>query len=365
MMTTTHVGSLPRSPVMLDVLRRQEGGERVSGAEFETALQHAVNDVVARQLELGITVVSDGEQSKASYATYVRHRLSGFAEAESEPFVPADIRAFPSFLAQSRFAAAPRRSRPCVGHVAYVDRAPLERDLQTFRAALGAATGFLAAPSPGTVAFFHPNLFYPSEAEYLEAVGEALRLEYEAIVGAGFILQIDAPDLAFARHLGDEAAARRRSRLSVEALNHALRDVAASSCRVHLCWGNYEGPHHLDVPLARILPDLLRLKPAGLSFEAANPRHAHEWQVWQGVSVPPEKVLLPGVIDTTTNFIEHPELVAQRLRPYIELVGVERVIASTDCGFSTFAAFPTVDPAIAWSKLASLVEGAAIAAQIA
>ena len=313
--------------------------------------------------------MSDGETSKISYATYIADRFAGFGgDTPREP--GQDLVEFPRFmekLASSGATAKYRRPR-CVGEIALKDSGPLETDLANFRKAVDAAKpveAFMNAASPGVLALFQPNDFYPTQDAYLEALGEAMRAEYEAIVGAGFLLQIDAPDFGMGRHtmyrnasVEDYLSAAARH---VEVLNHALRDLPADRMRMHICWGNYEGPHHHDVPLERLLPVVIKAKPQALLFEAANPRHAHEWAVFRAQKVPEDKILVPGVLSTTTNYVEHPELVAERIERFAGIVGRERVIAGTDCGFGTFGGFGPVDPDIAWLKLASLVEGARIA----
>jgi 5-methyltetrahydropteroyltriglutamate--homocysteine methyltransferase len=365
---TTHVGSLPRSAAVTEVIfaREREDAADTSGTAVITS---AVADVVRRQVTIGVDIVSDGEMSKISYATYIAKRFSGFAgDTPREP--GQDLVEFPGLLTKlaERGSTAKYRRPRCVGSVQLNNAAPLQMDLQNLRAAAAAASpveSFMNAASPGVIALFQPNDYYRTQDEYLEALAEALRLEYEPIVAAGVILQIDAPDLAMGRHTMyrnrsleefDSLAARH-----IEVLNHALRNVPADRARMHVCWGNYEGPHHHDVPMERLLPIVLKAKPQGLLFEAANPRHAHEWSVFRDAIIPDEKILIPGVLATTTNYIEHPLLVAQRLESFAQIVGRERVIAGTDCGFGTFAGFGPVEPDIAYLKLGSLVEGARIA----
>jgi 5-methyltetrahydropteroyltriglutamate--homocysteine methyltransferase len=307
---------------------------------------------------------------KIGYATYVRHRLSGYELGDVPRATPADLDAYPTWRdRQVAQGTAPKYVRPiCRGPVAYENRGPLERDLANLRAALDGVDvegAFMNAPSPGIVALFLPNEHYGSTEEYLEALAEAMKTEYEAIVEAGFYLQVDAPDLAMGRHImyrdrsDDEFVASVRRH--VDAINRAVRDLPPERVRMHLCWGNYEGPHHLDIPLEKIIGEILRAKPATILFEASNPRHAHEWKVWRDVEIPDDKVLAPGVLDTTTNYIEHPELVAERIARFVEIVGPDRVLAGTDCGFGTWAGISIVDPNICWAKLRSLAEGAALA----
>jgi 5-methyltetrahydropteroyltriglutamate--homocysteine methyltransferase len=355
---------------VVDVVFAQDRGDTVDPAEFDRVIGEAVRDRVEHQVQAGIDLVSDGEMSKIGYATYIRHRLSGFEVGDVPRATPADLDAYPSFrdrLAQEGGSA--RYLRPiCRGPITYEHREPLGGDLARLQAAIEGqpvAGAFMNAPSPGIIALFAPNEYYDTLDEYLEAIGEAMKFEYEAIVAAGVQLQIDAPDLAMGRHImyrdrSDEefvASAERH----VEAINRALRDVPAHSVRLHLCWGNYEGPHHLDVDLQKIAGTILRAQPATILFEAANPRHAHEWAVWREAAIGPDKILAPGVIDSTTNYIEHPELVAQRLLRFTDIVGPERVVAGTDCGFGTWAGFGAIDPGICWAKLRSLAEGARIA----
>jgi 5-methyltetrahydropteroyltriglutamate--homocysteine methyltransferase len=371
---TTHVGSLPRSEAALRLLVEREHGGRVQDAAFDRVMREEVLAVVRRQAETGIDIVSDGETSKISYATYVHDRLAGFSdEGDSEPAKPhLDLAPFPAFRERmGRFTGARRFKRvACVGPIAVRDDHPLLCDLDNMRAAVDLVSpteAFLTAASPGVVASFLPNEHYPSHEAYIEAVADAMREEYRAIVAAGFVLQLDCPDLAMSRHTGfqdlGESQFLKRAAFHVEVLNHALSGIPPDRVRVHLCWGNYEGPHHYDVELARIAPIVLRANAQGIALEAANPRHAHEWSVWKEARLPDDKILLPGVIDTATNFVEHPALVAERIVRFADVVGRERVIACTDCGFGTAAGSGKVDPAIAYLKLGSLVAGAALASR--
>jgi 5-methyltetrahydropteroyltriglutamate--homocysteine methyltransferase len=367
---TTHVGSLPRSQAVTDVIFARERGE-ARDAPADAVITQAVADVVRRQVDIGIDLVSDGEMSKISYSTYIADRLSGFA-GDTPREAGQDLLDFPDLLRKlaDRGATAKYRRPRCVGAISVRDTRPLEMDIQNLKAAAAAAapTGtFMNAASPGVIAFFQPNDYYRTQDEYLEAVAAAMQTEYEAIVKAGIILQIDAPDLGMGRHTMyrdrsldefDHLAARH-----IEILNHALRNVPADRVRMHVCWGNYEGPHHHDVPMERLLPIVLKAKPQGLLFEAANPRHAHEWVAFRDARIPDDKVLIPGVLSTTTNYVEHPMLVAERLERFANIVGQDRVIAGTDCGFGTFAGFGPVEPDIAYMKLQSLVEGAQIASR--
>jgi 5-methyltetrahydropteroyltriglutamate--homocysteine methyltransferase len=364
---TTHVGSLPRPAELVELVWAEDRGEAVDRAEYDRLLQEAVSDRVRHQVEAGIDFVSDGEMSKIGYATYIRHRLSGFEVGDVPRATPADLEAYPRYMKRlAEEGGSARYLRPiCRGPITYEHRGPVERDLERLSRAIEGqpVTGaFMNAPSPGIIALFQPNEYYPSLDEYLDAIGEAMKVEYEAIVNAGFQVQIDSPDLAMGRHImykdrSDEefvAAAVRH----VEAINRALRDIPADRARLHLCWGNYEGPHHLDIDAAKIADVVLKAKPATILFEAANPRHEHEWTAWRDASIPADKVLAPGVIDSTCNYIEHPDLVAQRLQTYVDIVGPDRVVAGTDCGFGTWSGFGSIDPDICWAKLAALSEGA-------
>lgn len=369
---TSHVGSLPRTDAVLAVLEQREGG--ATNTEIDQAIRHGVEEVVRRQVQTGIDIVSDGEAGKVSYATYVKDRLTGFSdEGGTEPLKPhLDVAPFPELRRKMALLTGPRRFKrvSCIGPIAVRDRAGLERDLDNMRRAVTAAgpvEAFLNAASPGVVASFLPNSYYPTHEAYVEAVATAMREEYQAIVAAGFVIQIDCPDLAMSRHTGfqdlSESAFLKRAQFHAELLNHALASIPSDRVRVHVCWGNYEGPHTHDLDLKKILQTILSINAQGLSLEAANPRHEHEWAVWTDVKLPSDKVLLPGVIDTSTNYVEHPELVAQRIQRFAKLVGRERVIASTDCGFGTLAGHGKIDPEVAFLKLGVLVEGAALASR--
>jgi 5-methyltetrahydropteroyltriglutamate--homocysteine methyltransferase len=364
---TTHVGSLPRPAELVELVWAEDRGETVDRAEYERLLQEAVSDRVRRQVEAGIDFVSDGEMSKIGYATYIRHRLSGFEVGDVPRATPADLLAYPRYMKRlAEEGGSARYLRPiCRGPITYEHREPVERDLERLARAIegqGVTGAFMNAPSPGIIALFQPNEYYPSLDEYLDAIGEAMKVEYEAIVNAGFQVQIDSPDLAMGRHImykddSDEEFVTAAER-HVEAINRALRDIPADRARLHLCWGNYEGPHHLDIDASKIADVVLQAKPQTILFEAANPRHEHEWAAWREASIPADKVLAPGVIDSTCNYIEHPDLVAQRLQRYADIVGSERVMAGTDCGFGTWSGFGSVDPDICWAKLGALSEGA-------
>lgn len=368
---TTHVGSLPRSEAITRMVFDEEKGKRMQAGDRHTLLSEAVDTVVARQCEAGIDVVSDGEMSKISYATYIKDRITGF-EGDSPRQPPSDLEQYPGFLQRlASSGGTPTYRRPeCVGEIRVKDMGPLNEDLEHFRSAVDRhepAEAFMNSASPGVIALFQPNRYYPDHAAYLHALADAMQPEYEAIVAAGFLLQLDSPDLGLGRHMmfkgqpDDEYS--RQAELHVEALNHALRNVPADRVRLHVCWGNYEGPHHHDAPMDMVLPIALKAKPQALLFESANPRHAHEWQVFAQADLPDDKVLVPGVIDSTTNFIEHPDLVAERICRFADIVGRERLIAGTDCGFSTFAGFGAVDPEITYAKLGALAAGASIASK--
>lgn len=366
---TTHVGSLPRSEAITQLLLAKERAEPVDPQRFERVATEAVSEIVARQVETGIDVVSDGETAKIGYATYIKDRLCGFGgENHAKPHL--DLRDHPALRQRMTAFTGPQTFRRlcCTGPVELKDPAAVQHDIARLRAALArtpATEAFLNAASPGVVSSFQPNHYYPTHEAYVEAVARAMQPEYEAIVGAGFVLQVDCPDLAMSRHTGfqdlTEEQFVRRAVQHVEALNAALANVPAQSVRMHICWGNYEGPHDHDIALERILPIVLKAKPQAISFEASNPRHAHEWSVWREARIPDDKVLIPGTLDTSTNFVEHPELVAQRIQTFADIVGRERVLAGTDCGFGTFAGYGKIDPDVAFKKLRSLVAGARLA----
>lgn len=378
---TSHVGSLPRPERVVTQLFAQDSGLNYSEAEFDQIMAAEVADVVARQAASHVDVVSDGEMSKISYATYIRHRLTGFELGEMPRATPRDLDDFPDFKERlAKLGATPKYQRPiCTGPIAVRDLSGLHKDIANLKAAVAGAgsaatppvRAFMNSASPGVIAVFQPNRYYASTEQYLQALAEAMSTEYEAIVAAGLDLQIDAPDLAMGRHIKfrdvDDAEFLRNAHLQVEALNHALRNIPAERIRMHVCWGNYEGPHHFDIGLEKIIDVVLKAKPGTVLFEGANPRHAHEWEVWAKAGregrIPDNKVLAPGVLDSVNNFIEHPRLVAQRLLTYANIVGRDRVMAATDCGFGTFAGFGAIHPPICFAKLASMAEGAAIASR--
>jgi 5-methyltetrahydropteroyltriglutamate--homocysteine methyltransferase len=364
---TTHTGSLPRPAELLSVFT---GDRQVTESEFADLAQHAVADVVANQLDSGIDVVNDGEMSKEGYSTYVRQRLSGFEGHGEAVLTTADVADFPGYekrLFQTTLAQSDSALQPpaCVGEISVKDRTRLQQDIDNLKnAAAGTAAQdvFMSAASPGVIAAFFVNHYYPTREEFLQAIGEAMREEYETIAAAGFVLQLDAPDQAMCRHLQFQQLSteefRTRARYDIEVLNHATRNIDPEQMRMHLCWGNYEGPHHYDVALTDVIDTVLTARPNGLLLEAANPRHEHEWRVFQDVKLPDGKVLIPGVIDSTMNYIEHPDLIAQRLVRYGSLVGRENIMAGSDCGFGTFAATAAVDPQITWAKFRSMAQGA-------
>ena len=362
---TTHTGSLPRPTALLKGLQRRDRGE-ADGAALEDDVRDAVRDVVARQAQAGLAVVNDGEASKIGYSTYVKERLEGFGGEGGMSGLPADLAEFPDYMARV-MGGLDFEMPACVGPVSYRGLEAVRTDIANLQAAVADAEvedAFMTAASPGVIAVFLPNRYYASHEEYIAALADVMKSEYDEIYRAGLVLQLDCPDLAMTRHMDNDESLeefRRRARLHVEAINHATRDIPSEAMRMHLCWGNYEGPHHYDLPLRDIIDVVFDARPAAISFEAANPRHEHEWTVFEDVKLPEGKVLIPGVVDSTTNYIEHPELVAQRITRYAQLVGRENVIAGSDCGFATFASLLAIDPGITWAKLAAMAEGARIA----
>ena len=365
---TTHVGSLPRSQEVVDFIFAREKNTPYDAAAFDACMTAAVSETVRKQVAAGIDIVSDGETSKISYATYVKDRYTGF-DGDSPRNAPADLKLFPSFLKRlADDGGTPQYARPmCVGEVRSKGQGELEKDIANLKAAMaehGASRGFMNAASPGVISLFLQNDFYPTREVYLAALADAMKAEYETIVASGLDLQLDCPDLALSRHmlfndLSDEEFIKVAAS-HVEALNHALSDIPAEKVRVHICWGNYEGPHVCDIPMSKMFDTLMSTKSRYVLFETSNPRHGHEWSVFadRKADIPDDKVLVPGVVDTTTNFVEHPELVSQRIQRFTDIVGHERVIAGSDCGFGTFAGFGAVDPDIAYAKLSALSEGA-------
>ena len=366
---TTHVGSLPRTQEVVDFIFAREKEQPYDQAAFDACMTSAVSETVCRQVEAGVDIVSDGETSKISYATYVKDRYTGF-DGDSPRNAPADLKQFPTFLQRlADDGGTPTYARPmCVGEVESKGQGELEKDIANLKSAMaehGAERGFMNAASPGVISLFLQNDFYPTREAYLEALANAMKAEYETIVASGLDLQLDCPDLALSRHmlfhdLSDEEFIKIADS-HVEALNFALSDVPAEKVRVHICWGNYEGPHICDIPMSKMFHTLMSTKARYVLFETSNPRHGHEWSVFKDRKndIPEDKVLVPGVVDTTTNFVEHPDLVAQRIDRFVDIVGTDRVIAGSDCGFGTFAGFGAVDPEIAYAKLSSLSQGAA------
>lgn len=368
----THVGSLPRTQKVVDFIFAREREEPYDDAAFDAAMSEAVDETVAKQAASGVDIVSDGETSKISYATYVKDRYTGFS-GDSPRNAPADLKMFPSFLQRlADSGGTPTYARPmCTGEVKSKGQGELNKDIANLKAAMakhGVDRGFMNAASPGVISLFLQNDHYPSREAYLAALADAMRAEYETIVASGLDLQLDCPDLALSRHMLftelSDAEFVKVAESHVEALNHALANVPADKVRVHICWGNYEGPHVCDIDMGTVFPVLMKTKARYVLFETSNPRHGHEWTVFRDRrnEIPDDKVLVPGVVDTTTNFVEHPELVAQRLERFVPLVGADRVIAGSDCGFGTFAGFGAVDPEIAFAKLKTLREGADLAA---
>ncbi|MGL4309395.1 MAG: cobalamin-independent methionine synthase II family protein [Paracoccaceae bacterium] len=368
MMLATHVGSLPRNQAVVDFLFARERGEAYDVSAFDACMADHVSEVVRRQVEAGIDIVSDGETSKISYATYVKDRYTGFS-GDSPRNAPADLKLFPTFLDRlARQGGTPQYARPqCTGPVISRGQTELRKDIANLKAAMtkhGSTRGFMNAASPGVISLFLQNAHYPSREDYLEALAGAMRDEYRTILDAGLDLQLDCPDLALSRHMLfahlTDTEFLTIAATHVEALHHALKGLPADRIRLHICWGNYEGPHVCDIGMEQVFPLLMSVPARYVLFETANPRHGHEWTVFRDrkSQIPDDKILVPGAVDTTTNFVEHPDLVAQRLARFTEIVGHDRVIAGSDCGFGTFAGFGAVDPEIAWAKLASLKEGA-------
>ncbi|WP_446653483.1 cobalamin-independent methionine synthase II family protein [Blastomonas sp.] len=368
---TTHVGSMPRGPELTELLLARDAGKPFDAAEFDRAVSDAVNRSVAFQRDCGVDIVSDGEMGKVGYSTYMIERLSGFGgHIDRKPAadlaeVPGLAKKLSAIMGSQEFVRA-----SCIGPVKLVTLQPLHDDIRRFRAAMDAhgegARGFMNAASPGLITAFQVNRHYPSHEAYLADLADAMREEYETIVAAGFDLQLDCPDLAMSRHTGyqdlSEADFLKVAAANVEALNAATANIPPERMRMHICWGNYEGPHDHDIPLERVVDIVLSARPGTVLFEGANPRHEHEWTVWRDAAIPEDKVLAPGVIDTCSNYVEHPELIAQRLERFVGIVGADRVIGSTDCGFGTFAGYGKIDPLVTAKKLKALREGADIAA---
>ena len=370
---TTHVGSLPRTQEVVDFIFARERRESFVQADFDAAMSSAVLETVKKQVDAGVDIVSDGETSKISYATYVKDRYTGF-DGDSPRNTPADLKLFPNFLARlANDGGTPKYARPmCVGEVRSKGQGELEQDIANLKAAMskhGTKRGFMNAASPGVISLFLQNAYYKTREAYLAALADVMKAEYETIVASGLDLQLDCPDLALSRHMLftdlSDAEFISVANSHVEALNHALSGIPAEKVRVHICWGNYEGPHVCDIPMSKMFDTLMSVEAQYLLFETSNPRHGHEWTVFRdrAADIPDNKILVPGVVDTTTNFVEHPELVAQRLERFINIVGVDRVIAGSDCGFGTFAGFGSVDPDIAYAKLSTLAKGAILASK--
>lgn len=369
MIRTTHVGSLPRPKDVSDLIFAHERGENIDQTEFNLVTARAVDEIVKRQKSSGVSLPSDGEMSKISYATYIKDRFTGF-DGDSPRRAPADLKQFPGFLERlAKAGGTPNYRRPqCVGPIKVKDLDPLEQDIARFQAAMGKngfEQGFMNSASPGVVALFQPSTYHKSHEAYLYELADALAHEYKRIIDAGLLLQIDSPDLGLGRHMMfaelDDRSYLQVAEQHVEALNHALTGIPGEKVRIHLCWGNYEGPHTCDIEMVKILPLMFKAKPRSLLFESSNPRHAHEWTVFRDAKIPDDYTLVPGCIDSTTNFVEHPELVAQRIERFAAIIGKDRIIAGTDCGFSTFAGFGTIDEDIVFAKLQSLAQGAEIA----
>lgn len=367
----THVGSLPRTQEVVDFIFARENEEPFDQTAFDLCMTSAVSVTVKRQIDAGVDIVSDGETSKISYATYVKDRYTGFS-GDSERNAPADLKLFPGFLKRlADEGGTPQYARPmCTGEVVSKGQGELEKDISNLQAAMaqhGATGGFMNAASPGVISLFLQNSYYKTREQYLAALADVMKTEYETIVAAGLTLQLDCPDLALSRHMLfsdlSDAEFLKIANSHVEALNHALRDIDPAKVRVHICWGNYEGPHVCDVDMATVFPVLMNARADHVLFETANPRHGHEWAVFRDKKndIPDGKILIPGVVDTTSNFVEHPQLVAERLTRFVNIVGAERVQAGSDCGFGTFAGFGAVDPDIAYAKLESLAKGAELA----
>ncbi len=368
---TTHVGSLPRGDELTPLLKARDGGHPYDAAEFDQKVSSAVEHAVAMQLASGVDIISDGETGKIGYSTYMIERLSGFGGHVDRKMAadlaehPALAKKLSAIMGSQEFVRA-----SCIGPVKLVTLDPLWEDIRRFKVALGNhgtdVQAFMNAASPGLITAFQVNKHYPSHEAYLADLADAMRTEYEAIVAAGFFLQLDCPDLAMSRHTGfqdlSEEAFLKVAQANVEALNAATANIPPEKMRMHICWGNYEGPHDHDIPLEKVIGSILKARPATILFEAANPRHEHEWKVWADAKIPDHKLLAPGMIDTCSNYVEHPELIAQRIERFAHIVGADRVIASTDCGFGTFAGYGKIDPGVTWKKLRALREGADIAA---
>ena len=369
---TTHVGSLPRSNELSELLFKKDKKEKIDLVQFDEVVKKEVERIVKKQIELGIDIVSDGEMSKISYATYVKDRIDGFS-GESERKAPKDLDDFPSFKERiARTGGTPTYTRPCcTNELKIKDRTSLAKDIENFKNAITANNhkeAFMNAASPGVISAFLPNKFYKNDDEYLENLSNVMKSEYEEIVSNGIYLQLDCPDLALARHMTfkdlSEQEFLKKAEKQVEYLNHAIKNIDKSKIRMHICWGNYEGPHIHDIPLSKIMPIILKANVKTILLESSNPRHSHEWQVFEDIKLPNDKMIAPGVIDSTTNFVEHPEVIKNRLIKFSKVINKDQIIAGTDCGFSTFAGFGNVDENIVYKKLESLVRGAELASKV-
>ena len=368
---TTHVGSLPRGDRLAELLIARDRGDPYDEAELDAVVQAAIDAAVKRQIEAGVSIISDGELGKIGYSTYIIDRLDGFG-GDSPRKPTLDLAGLPDLRDKlGRIMGSQEfRRASCIGPVRLKSLAHCEQDIARFRSALDrfgdGREAFLNAASPGLVTAFQPNQYYATHEAYLADLADAMQPEYEAIVEAGFMLQLDCPDLAMARHTGfqdlDEAQFLTRAEQAVEAMNHATRNIPRDRMRMHVCWGNYEGPHDHDIDLSKVLGAVLRARPSQILFEAANARHEHEWTVWRDAALPDDKVLIPGMIDTCSNYLEHPELIAQRIERFAAIVGLDRLIVGTDCGFGTFAGYGKLDPEVSWRKLAALRQGTDLAA---
>ena len=369
---TTHVGSLPRSNELSDLLFKKDKQEKIDVNNFDEIVKRDVKKIVKKQINLGIDFISDGEMSKISYATYVKDRIDGFS-GESERKAPQDLDDFPSFKERiARSGGTPTYTRPCCTHELKIkDALSLTKDINNFKSALeenNHKQAFMNAASPGVISAFLPNKFYKDDDEYLDALSNIMATEYEEIVSNDINLQLDCPDLALARHMTfkdlSEVEFLKRAEKQIEYLNHSIKKIPSSKIRMHICWGNYEGPHSHDISLEKILPLILKANVGTYLLESSNPRHSHEWQAFENIKVPKDKIIAPGVIDSTTNFIEHPEVVKNRLVQFSKVIDREQLMAGTDCGFSTFAGFGNVDENIVYKKLESLVIGTELASKI-
>ena len=369
---TTHVGSLPRSNELSELLFKKDKKEKIDLVKFDKIVKKDVEKIVKKQIELGIDIVSDGEMSKISYATYVKDRIDGFS-GESERKAPKDLDDFPSFKERiARTGGTPTYTRPCcTNELKIKDRTSLAKDIENFKNAITANNhkeAFMNAASPGVISAFLPNKFYKNDDEYLENLSNVMKSEYEEIVSNGIYLQLDCPDLALARHMTfkdlSEQEFLKKAEKQVEYLNHAIKNIDKSKIRMHICWGNYEGPHIHDISLSKIMPIVLKANVETILIESSNPRHSHEWQIFEDIKLPNDKMIAPGVIDSTTNFVEHPEVIKNRLIKFSKVINKDQIIAGTDCGFSTFAGFGNVDENIVYKKLESLVRGAELASKV-